>query len=583
MSGSGELGTYQRPANLTYALDERPPASKLLLLGLQYAVLDAFYLVLVAIIVRHSHATSEERIALMGISCVALAIGTVLQALPRGPVGSGFMAPPVFSATYMGPSVAAAEIGGMRLVFGMTIVAGLTEALLAFSLHRLRIIITPVVSGLTVFIVGLQLGIIGIGEVLDVQHEMLPAFPIHLIVTISVLVVCIALSIWGRGVWKLICSIIGLGFGMSAAVAAGLIDPEKLAAVANSAWIEVPHPSLLDHGFDLGLLPAFLAAGAAAAFRVVGVVTTAQRINNAAWRNVDMVNVRKGIVADGLANIVGGTLGTAGMSISPSMVAVSGTTGATSRVIAFAATAYLLLLGFSPRLAGSFLLIPPEVAGSMMVFSACFLIGSGMQLILSRPADPRAIYVIGISTLLALSQNLFPTYYQRLPAVVHSLTSSALATGLTAAVVLTLVFRLGTRQRDTIAWDDGDTARANVTDALRKIIEAWRVAPGIIERSLHDMHLVVEFLRQNQLRAGSITASYNGIELRTEIAYAGVHEPPIQPRSTVPIHEQLNAFANEEEVAFIGLRDFLRSMAADRKRVWRRHGHLMVRLSYEVP
>jgi xanthine/uracil permease len=354
MSGTEGSGAYQRPANLTYALDERPPAGKLLLLGLQYAVLDAFYLVLVAIIVRHSHATSEERIALMGISCVALAIGTVLQALPRGPVGSGFMAPPVFSATYMGPSVAAAEIGGMRLVFGMTIVAGLAEALLAFCLHRLRIIITPVVSGLTVFIVGLQLGIIGIGEVLDVEHEMLPAFPIHLMVTISILVLCMALSIWGRGVWKLICSIIGLGFGMAAASLAGLIDPQRLAAVANSAWIEVPHPSLLDHSFDLGLLPAFLAAGAAAAFRVVGVVTTAQRINNAAWRHPDMTNIRKGVLADGLTNVAGGMLGTAGMSISPSMVAVSGTTGATSRVIAFAATAYLLVLGFSPRLAGSF-------------------------------------------------------------------------------------------------------------------------------------------------------------------------------------------------------------------------------------
>jgi xanthine permease XanP len=560
MSGTEGSGAYQRPANLTYALDERPPAGKLLLLGLQYAVLDAFYLVLVAIIVRHSHATSEERIALMGISCVALAIGTVLQALPRGPVGSGFMAPPVFSATYMGPSVAAAEIGGMRLVFGMTIVAGLAEALLAFCLHRLRIIITPVVSGLTVFIVGLQLGIIGIGEVLDVEHEMLPAFPIHLMVTISILVLCMALSIWGRGVWKLICSIIGLGFGMAAASLAGLIDPQRLAAVANSAWIEVP-----------------------AAFRVVGVVTTAQRINNAAWRHPDMTNIRKGVLADGLTNVAGGMLGTAGMSISPSMVAVSGTTGATSRVIAFAATAYLLVLGFSPRLAGSFLLIPPEVAGSMMVFSACFLIASGMQLILSRPADPRAIYVIGISTLLALSENLFPTYFQRLPAVVHSLTSSALAIGLTAAVVLTLVFRLGTRQRNTIAWDDSDTARANVTGSLRKIVEAWRVSPEIIERSVHDMHSVVEFLRQNQLHAGSITATYNGIELRTEIAYAGVHEPPVQPRTILPIRERLDAFANEEEVAFIGLRDFLRSIAADRKRVWRRQGHLTVRLSYEIP
>ncbi|HEY6440554.1 MAG TPA: solute carrier family 23 protein [Acetobacteraceae bacterium] len=583
MSGNEESGAYQRPTNLTYALYERPPAGKLLLLGLQYAVLDAVYLVLVAIIVRHSDATSEERITLMGISCVALAIGTVLQALPRGPVGSGFMAPPVFSATYMGPSVAAAEVGGMRLVFGMTIIAGLIETLIAFCLHRLRIIITPVVSGMTVFIVGLQLGIIGIGEVLDVEHEMLPVFPIHLMVTISTLALCMALSIWGRGVWKLVCSIIGLGFGMAAASVVGLIDAERLAAVANSAWIELPRPSLFDHGFNIGLLPAFIAAGAAAAFRAVGVVTTAQRMNNAAWRHPDMSNIRKGLLSDGLANVAGGLLGTAGMSISPSIVGVSGTTGATSRVIAFAASAYLLVLGFSPRLAGIFLLIPPEVAGSMMVFSACFLIASGMQLILSPPVDARAIYVIGISTLLALSENLFPAYFQRLPAAVHSLTASPLAIGLTAAVVLTLVFRLGTRQRDTIAWDDSDTARADVTDSLRKIFEAWRIAPEIIERSLRNMQSVVEFLRQNQLHSGSVTATYNGIELRTEIAYAGVHEPPVQARTTVPIRERLDAFANEEEVAFIGLRDFLRSMAADRKRVWRRQGHLTVRLSYEIP
>src|SRR6516164_9632555 len=94
---------YQRPANLTYTVDDIPPIVRLLLLGVQYAALDAFYLVLVAIIVRHSQATIDEQVTLMGISCVALAIGTTLQALRHGPVGSGYLAPPVFSATFMGP------------------------------------------------------------------------------------------------------------------------------------------------------------------------------------------------------------------------------------------------------------------------------------------------------------------------------------------------------------------------------------------------------------------------------------------------------------------------------------------------
>ena len=63
----------------------------------------------------------------MGIACVGLAIGTLLQALPRGPVGSGFLAPPVFSAIYLAPSVLAAEKGGMPLVFGLTLLAGAVE------------------------------------------------------------------------------------------------------------------------------------------------------------------------------------------------------------------------------------------------------------------------------------------------------------------------------------------------------------------------------------------------------------------------------------------------------------------------
>src|SRR4051812_15719508 len=97
-----------RPPGLLYAVDEWPPPARLALLGLQYGVLNAIYLVLVAIIIRSAKLPAAESVGLMGIACVALAIGTTLQALPRGPVGSGFLAPPVFSATYLAPSVLAA-------------------------------------------------------------------------------------------------------------------------------------------------------------------------------------------------------------------------------------------------------------------------------------------------------------------------------------------------------------------------------------------------------------------------------------------------------------------------------------------
>jgi xanthine permease XanP len=171
----------KRPASLVYAVDEWPPL-QLAILGAQYAAMSAMYLVLVAIILRHAHVTQSEALGVLGIACVGLAIGTALQSLHRGPVGSGFLAPPVFSAIFLGPSVLAAKTGGMPLVFGMTLFAGVVEVIVDLTIQQLRFVITHVLSGLTVFIVGLELGMVGIGETLDVQHEAVPAYPLHLTV-----------------------------------------------------------------------------------------------------------------------------------------------------------------------------------------------------------------------------------------------------------------------------------------------------------------------------------------------------------------------------------------------------------------
>ncbi|MBV8282490.1 MAG: xanthine/uracil/vitamin C permease, partial [Candidatus Eremiobacteraeota bacterium] len=300
---------HQRPANLVYAVGEYPPPFRLALLGVQYAVMALIYLVLVVIVLREAHATPSESIRVMSIACVGLAIGTALQALPRGPIGSGFLAPPIFSAVYLAPSVIAARIGGMPLVFGMTLFAGIIEVLFALALNRLRAVVTPLLSGLTVFVVGLQLGVVGIGQTLDVKDVGLPAFPLHLIATSLTLLTCIALSVWARGTLRLLCTLIGLIVGMTAASFVGLINPNELKMFGDLSWLALPEPYWLHLNFSVGLIPAFLASAVAAGLRAVGVITTCQRLNDAAWQRPDTRNIRKGVLADGLSNVVGGSLG----------------------------------------------------------------------------------------------------------------------------------------------------------------------------------------------------------------------------------------------------------------------------------
>src|SRR5215469_13482600 len=60
-------------------------------------------------------------------SMIVLAIGTTMQALPKGPIGSGYLAPRVMTAIYVGPSLEAVRLGGLALMGGMTIFGGAVE------------------------------------------------------------------------------------------------------------------------------------------------------------------------------------------------------------------------------------------------------------------------------------------------------------------------------------------------------------------------------------------------------------------------------------------------------------------------
>src|SRR5262249_20395376 len=148
-----DLDRIVRPAALLYGVDDIPPPARLALLGFQYAVITAIYLVLVGIILHHAHVAADEGVRVLTIACVGLAIGTVLQA-KRGPIGSVFPPLPVYSAVYLAPSIIAAERGGMALVYGMVAFAGLAEIIFALLLRQLTVIVTPILTGLTLLMVG---------------------------------------------------------------------------------------------------------------------------------------------------------------------------------------------------------------------------------------------------------------------------------------------------------------------------------------------------------------------------------------------------------------------------------------------
>ena len=156
----------RRPANIVYGLEDSPPPHVTVFNGVQYVGLIAINLVYPLLVFRVAETPVQLVGSLLAIGMLVLGLATFLQARRLGPVGSGYMCPATFTATYLGPSLLAVQVGGLPLLFGMTLFAGLLEVVLAPLLNRLRPIFPPEVSGLVIFVIGLSGGIAGLRAML---------------------------------------------------------------------------------------------------------------------------------------------------------------------------------------------------------------------------------------------------------------------------------------------------------------------------------------------------------------------------------------------------------------------------------
>ena len=548
-----------RPEDLIYGVDELPPWPRVIFLGAQHAVLMSVYLVLIVIVFRSADASHAATLNALSLGMVALAISTVLQAIWRGPVGSGYLAPPVFSAIYIGPAVLAANTGGLPAVFAMTIFAGLVEIALAPLLRRLRGLFPPAISGLIVAIVGLQLGVIGIGDLLGVEHIERPTFHEHLMVGFLTLATMCAFSVWGRGVVRLICSMLGIVVGMVGSLVLGLVSTDSMQSFLNAPTFTVPEPHYLAYDFRFSLIPAFLMAGTAAMLRTVGVITTCQKINDIDWKRPELGSIQGGILADGIGCMVGGLLGVIGMNTSPSLVGVSKATGATSRYVAFSCAAILVVFAFIPKYAALFLLLPQPVIGASMVFTSSFMIAGGIQIITSRNVDSRITYVVGVSLLLGLAREIFPDYFKRAAPVVHLFTGSMMSIGVMSAFLLNLIFRIGATRSVVFEFENSDRPIDEVDRLLRARGRVWSIAPDVMDRAVATTAQVLQHLDDTGLMTGfpSVVMTYNDFDLRISVRYQGA----LLSLPNVGVRKRI--FLEEESFSY-GLADFLTAVYPDR-------------------
>jgi xanthine permease XanP len=513
----------KKPGEFTHGVDDVPPPLITALVGFQHVSLVRIQLIFPALVIQLAELPTEASVNMLSLSLIALGIAAILQSLPRGPVGSRYLCPSCHDGIFLEPSIAALKLGGLPLVFGMTLVAGVIQSALSPVLHRIRPLLPPEIGGLVVFLVGTSLAAIGCRYVIGVgvKEEVGPDYWLVGGVTLMIMV---GLNVWGKGQAKLFCAMLGITAGYGAAFLTGML-PKDASRVFNELHLfAIPHFSHAGLAFSPAMIMPFTVAAIAVTLKGIGDITALQRINDPHWVRAEMGSISRGTLANGLANMVAGVVGTLGLTPSTANIGLQAATGMSSRVIGYAVGAILIVLAFLPSVTGSLILMPRPVMGAALLFSACFVLISGLQTITSRMLDARRTLVIGLGIASGVAAEILPGFATDIPNSLQPIVGSSIVLGTITALLLNGMFRIGQRRRVTLALDPAAAdAVAEVNEFFDAAGRGWGARPDVMVRVAFGINQAIEAIREHCDPQGPITieARFDEFNLDVRISYRG--------------------------------------------------------------
>ncbi|MET1083107.1 MAG: solute carrier family 23 protein [Burkholderiales bacterium] len=536
----GQISEHQprKPVNIVYGLDEAPPPLVTAGNAVQHVALISINLVYPLLVFRLADVPVSGVASLIAVGLMVLGAGTFLQVVKLGPVGSGFLCPATFTAAYLSPSLLAVKAGGLPLLFGMTLIAGMLEALFSRLLDRMRPYFPTEISGLVIFMIGISAGLAGLRSVLGANAE--PVTPAEWWVAGITLASMVAFNVWGRGMVRMLCALEGLAVGYVAAGLAGLLGGGQFESVERVPWIALPSFHYVGWSFDLALAVPFAVACLAVAMKAVGTITVCQRMVDADWVRPDMRSATRGVLADGVSTMLAGVAGAVGTNTSTPSVGLASATGVASRYVAYAIGGLFIALGLTPKLATLLAVMPRAVMVAALLFTICFIVINGLQVISSRVLDARRTLVIGSAIVAGVAIEVFPVIAAGAPPGIVPLIGSSLVFSTLVALLLNLLFRIGVKQTATLKVESAPVQAEKLEQFIETNGATWGARRDIIARAKFNLAQSIEVIVDSCEPQGpvEVAATFDEFSLDVRVSYIG---PPLELPDKRPTNEEIMA------------------------------------------
>ncbi|RUS00387.1 nucleobase:cation symporter-2 family protein [Pectobacterium polaris] len=439
-------------SELIYHLEDRPPLPQTLFAASQHLLAMFVAVITPALLICQALGLpAEDTQRIISMSLFASGLASILQIKTWGPVGSGLLSIQGTSFNFVTPLIMgglALKNGGadvptmMAALFGTLMVASFTEIILSRFLHLTRRIITPLVSGIVVMIIGLsliQVGLTSIGGGYAAMGNNTFGAPKNLLLAGAVLLVIILLNRQRNPYLRVASLVIAMAVGYLGAWLMGML-PES-APAQNDTIIMVPTPLHYGLGFDWNLLIPLMLVFMVTSLETIGDITATSDVSEQPVRGpLYMKRLKGGVLANGLNSCLSAVFNTFPNSCFGQNNGVIQLTGVASRYVGFVVSLMLIALGLFPAVSGFVQHIPEPVLGGATIVMFGTIAASGVRIVSREPLNRRAIMIIALSLAVGLGVSQQPLILQFAPDWIKTLLSSGIAAGGITAIVLNIVF-----------------------------------------------------------------------------------------------------------------------------------------------
>jgi len=438
-------------SELIYRLEDRPPLPQTLFAAFQHLLAMFVAVITPALLICQALGLpAQDTQHIISMSLFASGVASIIQIKAWGPVGSGLLSIQGTSFNFVAPLImggTALKTGGadvptmMAALFGTLMLASFTEMALSRVLHLARRIITPLVSGVVVMIIGLsliQVGLTSIGGGYAAMADHTFGAPKNLLLAGIVLAIIIVLNRQRNPYLRIASLVIAMAAGYTAAWLMGML-PESVPT--NSPLIMVPTPLHYGLGIDWNLLLPLMLVFMITSLETIGDITATSDVSEQPVSGpLYMKRLKGGVLANGLNSCVSAIFNTFPNSCFGQNNGVIQLTGVASRYVGFVVALMLIVLGLFPAVSGFVQHIPEPVLGGATLVMFGTIAASGVRIVSREPLNRRAILIIALSLAVGLGVSQQPMILQFAPDWLKNLLSSGIAAGGITAIVLNLVF-----------------------------------------------------------------------------------------------------------------------------------------------